>query len=102
MLLLELLLHVNLFSYLCTFKWAQIFLFIFLCWWRNTYFFGYKTEFFSIPKQSQKSRSILYDGSRSLGLLRKAKSRILAKVHRTVIVIFVVILESGKCCLLAE
>ena len=44
------------------------------------YFFGnYKLEFFCffflffLPLQSQKSRSILEDGSRSLGLQRKGK-----------------------------
>ena len=31
-----------------------------------SYFFGYKTEFFFLPKQSQKSRSVLEDRSRSL------------------------------------
>ena len=34
-----------------------------------------------LPKQSQKSRSILKDGSRSLGLFRKGKNRIIAKFH---------------------
>ena len=34
------------------------------------YFFGCKTEFF-LPKQSQKSRSMLKDGSRSLELFVK-------------------------------
>ena len=42
------------------------------------YFFGYKTEFFFLPKQSQRSRSILQDGSRSLGLFRKGKIGIIA------------------------
>ena len=45
------------------------------------YFFGYRTKFFSLPKQSQKSRSILWDGSRSLRLFRKGKTRITAKLH---------------------
>ena len=40
------------------------------------YFFGYKTVF-SIPKQSQKSRSILQDISKSLGLFRKDKTLLL-------------------------
>ena len=47
------------------------------------YFFGYKTEFFFLPKQSQRSRSILQDGSRSLGLFRKGKIGVIAKFHRT-------------------
>ena len=34
-------------------------------------------------KHSQKSRSVLQDGSRSLGLLRKAKACIIAKFHGT-------------------
>ena len=44
------------------------------------YFFGYKTEFF-LPKQSQRSRSVLQDGSRSFGLFRKGKIGIIAKFH---------------------
>ena len=50
------------------------------------YFFSYKTEFF-LPKQSQRSRSILEDGSRSLGLFRKGKIGIIAKFHWTDLVI---------------
>ena len=42
-----------------------------------------RQDFFFLPKQSQKFRSILYDGSRSLGLFRKGKSLIIAKIHRT-------------------
>ena len=34
---------------------------------------------FFLPKQSQKSRSILQDGSRSLELFRKGKTSIIAK-----------------------
>ena len=45
------------------------------------YFFGYKT------KQSQKSRSILKDGSRSLGLFKQGKTCIIAKFNRTDLVI---------------
>ena len=45
------------------------------------YFLGYKTFFF-LPKQSQRSRSILKDGSRSLRLFRKGKTCIIAKLHR--------------------
>ena len=38
-------------------------------------------------KQSQRSRSVLKDGSRSLGLFRKGKIGIIAKFHRTDLVI---------------
>ena len=38
---------------------------------------------FFLPKQSQRSRSIMYDGSRSLELFRKGKTCIIAKIHRT-------------------
>ena len=51
------------------------------------YFFGYKTEFFFLQKQSQRSRSVLQDGSRSLRLFRKGKISIIAKFHRTELVI---------------
>ena len=53
------------------------------------YFFGYKTEFFSflLSKQSQRPRSILQVRSRSLGLFRKGKIGIIAKFHRTDLVI---------------
>ena len=51
------------------------------------YFFDYKTEFFCLPKQHQRSRSILQDRSRSLGLFRKGKIGIIAKFHRTDLVI---------------
>ena len=51
------------------------------------YFFGYKTVFFFLPKQSQKSRSVLQDKSRSLGLYRKGKTYIIAKFHGTDLVI---------------
>ena len=44
------------------------------------------TEFF-LPKQSQKSRSVLQDGSRSLGLFRLGKTRIIAKFLRADLVI---------------
>ena len=50
------------------------------------YFFGYKRVVF-LPKQSEKSRSILQDGSRSLGLFRKGETGITAKLHRTDLVI---------------
>ena len=36
-----------------------------------------------LPKQSQKFRSVLKDGSRSLGLFKKDKTRIIAKFHRS-------------------
>ena len=42
---------------------------------------------FSLPKQSQKSRSVLYDRSRPLVLFRKDKTHIIAKFHRTDLVI---------------
>ena len=42
---------------------------------------------FFLPKQSQRSRSILQDGSRSFGLFRKGKIDIIAKFHRTDLVI---------------
>ena len=51
------------------------------------YFFGYKRKFF-LPKQSQSSRSILQDGSRSLGCLGRVKLvGIIANFHRTDLVI---------------
>ena len=46
-----------------------------------------RQSFFFLPKQSQRSRSILQDGSRSLGLFRKGKIGIIAKFHRTNLVI---------------
>ena len=42
------------------------------------YFFSYKTEFFSFQNNPKN-----LDGSRSLGLLRKGKTHILAKFLRT-------------------
>ena len=66
------------------------------------YFFGYKTEFFSFQNNPQKSRSILYDGSRSLGLFRKGKTGIKAKFHRIDLVIFLSILERRKPSLIAK
>ena len=44
-------------------------------------------EFSFLTKQSQKSRSVLQDGSRSLVLFRKGETRITAKLHRTDLVI---------------
>ena len=44
-------------------------------------------SFFFFPKRSEKSRSVLQEGSRSLGLLWKGKIRIIAKFQRTVLVI---------------
>ena len=46
-----------------------------------------KQSFFP-PKQSQKSRSVLEDISRSLGLFRKGKTDITVKFHRTDLVIY--------------
>ena len=40
-----------------------------------------------LPKQSQRSRSVLQDGSRSFGLFWKGKIAVIAKFHRTDIVI---------------
>ena len=40
-----------------------------------------------LPKQSQRSRSILKDESRSLGLFGKGKIGIIAKFHRTDLII---------------
>ena len=45
------------------------------------YFFGYKPKFIFLPEQSHRSRSILYDGSRSLGLFRKGKTGVIANFH---------------------
>ena len=42
---------------------------------------------FFLPKQSQRSRSVLQDRSRSLRLFRKGKIGIIAKFHRTDLVI---------------
>ena len=42
---------------------------------------------FFLPKQSQRSSSILQDRSRSLGLFRKGKIGIIAKFHRTDLII---------------
>ena len=42
---------------------------------------------FFLPEQSQRSRSVLGDGSRSLGLFRKGKIGMMAKFHRTDLVI---------------
>ena len=41
-----------------------------------------------LPKQSQKSRPVSKDESRSLELFRKGKTRIIAKFHRTDLAIF--------------
>ena len=46
-----------------------------------------RQSFFFLPKQSQRSRSILEDRSRSLGLFRKGKIGIIAKFHKTDLVI---------------
>ena len=42
---------------------------------------------FFLPKQSQRSRSISQDGSRPLGLFMKGRIGIIAKYHRTNLVI---------------
>ena len=56
---------------------------------------------FFLPKQSQKSRSVLQDGSRSLGLFRKGKTRITAKLQRADMIICTHSRE-GKPRLIAE
>ena len=43
---------------------------------------------FFLPKQTQRSRSVLQDGSRSLGLFRKIEFDIIAKFQRTDLVIW--------------
>ena len=58
------------------------------------YFFGYETQTIFLHKQSQKYRSVLQDGSRSLGLFRKGKTSIIAKFQETYF--FVVISERAK------
>ena len=63
------------------------------------YLFNYKTEFF--PSTILKSTPILSDGSSSLGLLRNGKTCTIAKFHRTDL-LFLVILERGKPCLIAK
>ena len=45
------------------------------------------TEFFSLPKQSKKPRSVLKDRSRSFGLFRKGNTCIIANFNRTDLVI---------------
>ena len=51
------------------------------------YVFTFKTEFFFLPKQNKKSRSLLLDGSRALGLFRKGKTQFIAKFDMTALVI---------------
>ena len=58
-------------------------------------------EIFSLSENSQKSRSVLQDRSRSLGLFRKGKTCIIAKFHETDSVICSNSRE-GKPCLIAE
>ena len=52
------------------------------------YPFCYKTGFVFLPKESQKSRTIIKDRSRYWGLFRKGKTCIIAKFHRTDLVFF--------------
>ena len=59
------------------------------------------TDFFFLPKQSQKSRSIIYDGSRSLGLFKKGKTHNTAKFLRTDLIISIRS-RDGKTHLIAE
>ena len=51
------------------------------------YIFQSKDRVFFLPKQSQKSGSILQDGSRSSGLFWKGKTCIIAKFYNTDLVI---------------
>ena len=64
------------------------------------YPFCYKTGFVFLPKESQKSRTIIKDRSRSWGLFRKGKTCIIAKFYRTDLV-FLVILGMAKPHLIA-
>ena len=65
-------------------------------------FFHYNPELVSLPKQSQKSRSIIYKTGLDLwDCLGRVKQIIIAKLHRTDLVI-VVILERGKPHLIAK
>ena len=54
---------------------------------RITVFLRLQDIVFPLPKQSQKSRSVLKDRSRSLGLIRKAKTRIVAELQRCELVV---------------
>ena len=54
--------------------------------WTNTIFLRLKDGFFS-PNNPKKSRSILYNRSRSLRLFRKGKTRIIAIFHTADLVI---------------
>ena len=65
------------------------------------YFFNTRQSSFFFQKQSQKSRSVLQDRSRSLRLFRKGKTRIIAKFQETYSVICCHSLE-GKARLIAE
>ena len=60
------------------------------------YFFCYKTELFSFQNNSKD-----LDGSKSLGLFWKGKTRIIGKFHRTGLDICSQSRE-GKTCLIAE
>ena len=53
--------------------------------WMQYHIFSVVRPIFCLPKQSHKSKSILKDGSRSLGLFRKGKT--LIKFYRTDLVI---------------
>ena len=54
---------------------------------RHLLFLRLEDGVFLLPKQSQKSRSIIKDGSRSLGLFRKGKTCIIAKFHSADLII---------------
>ena len=47
------------------------------------YFFGCKSELFSFQNNPKKSRFVLWDGFRSLGLFKNCRTRNIAKLHRT-------------------
>ena len=75
--------------------WAQILSVAFLISGINSSWFVWKyrislviRRIIFLPKQSQRSRSILKDGSRSLALFRKSKIGIIAKFHRTDLVLW--------------
>ena len=55
-------------------------------WGDNTVMYFFRVFF--IPKQSQTSRYVLQDRSKSLGLFRKGKTCIIAKFYRTDLVIY--------------
>ena len=69
------------------FYWEKQFFWPCLLFWRTYHISSIIRQKFFLPKQSQRSRSILQDGSRSLRLFRKGKTHIIAKFHKTDLVI---------------